>query len=131
MLKAKNVEYQYPGSKTLSFPDIICDADQPSLILGPSGSGKTTLLHLLAGLRTAEHGLIEIAGKDINSMKKSELDKFRGRNIGVVFQESHFVESLSVMENLKLSQYLAGLPNDSKRIMELLDHMNIREKADK
>lgn len=129
MLRAQSVKYTYPDSEPLVFPDIICDKEEPSLILGPSGSGKTTLLHLLAGLRTAGEGVIEIAGKDIGRMKKSELDKFRGQNIGVVFQEAHFVAALDVADNLRLSEYLAGKPVNDERVLHLLERMNIFDKA--
>lgn len=131
MLKATKLKYTYPGGEDLHFPDINCDKEEPTLILGPSGSGKTTLLHLLAGLRTADSGSIVIGGQDISKMRKARLDKFRGKNIGIVFQDTHFVESLSVKENLQLGLYLAGKKIRNERIQYLLDEMNVGDKANK
>ena len=56
------------------------------------------------------------------------LDRFRGRHIGLVFQRPHFVQALSVQENLALVQYLAGKPQDKKRIKEVLDNLGIGHK---
>ncbi len=107
MIQTKDLSYQYPGSKPIIFPDIRVDSGESLLICGESGCGKTTLLHLLAGLRSPSSGQVNIDGNDIAQMSSSQLDQFRGQNIGIVFQQSYFIESLSIKDNLMLSPYSA------------------------
>ncbi len=99
------------------------------LILGESGRGKTTFLHLLAGMLRPSGGRIVIDNTSIDSLGGAELDKFRGIHIGIVFQTAHFVESLSVLDNLILPQFLAGRRQDKERALQLLDRLNLGSKA--
>jgi putative ABC transport system ATP-binding protein len=128
MLKTKNLEFTYDGQNWLKFPDINCQEGEHWLLMGLSGSGKTTLLHLLGGLRTPKKGEIIIANTNLSTLSTSELDQFRGKQIGIVFQKAHFVRSLTVEENLKLAQKLAGQPISSTRINELLERLNVAHK---
>ena len=130
MLAAKNLQFNYKssGSPQLQFPDFECGTGEHWLLLGQSGSGKTTLLHLLAGLRTPTSGKVQVNDTVINQLSCKALDLFRGRHIGVIFQQSHFVRSLSVAENLSLAQKLGGFTPDKKAIQTLLDHLNVGHK---
>ncbi len=128
MLKTKNLEFSYNNQNWLKFPDIDCKEGEHWLLIGLSGSGKTTLLHLLGGLRTPKKGDIIIANTNISKLSSSELDHFRGKQIGIVFQKAHFVRSLTVEENLKLAQKLAGQPVSTARINELLERLNVQHK---
>ena len=128
MLKTKGLEFSYDGQKWLKFPDIDCKEGEHWLLIGLSGSGKTTLLHLLGGLRTPKKGDIIIADTNISKLSASKLDHFRGKQIGIVFQKAHFVRSLTVEENLKLAQKLAGQPISDERIRELLERLNVAHK---
>ena len=128
MLVVNNLTFSYNGSPALAFPDITCPAGDHWLLLGQSGSGKTTLLHLLAGLRTPTTGSVQIGGTDISQLHTSKLDKFRGKNIGIVFQEPHFMRALNVEENLALTQSLSGQKVDKKKIHALLDRLNLAHK---
>lgn len=112
----------------LQFPDIRCQKGEHWLLLGQSGSGKTTLLHLLGGLLSPSEGQVTINETSLKSLSTSALDKFRGKNIGIIFQTSHFVKALTVQENLMLAQQLAGLKISKPRIKELLDRLNIGHK---
>ncbi len=128
MLKTRDLTFTYDGTNVLDFPDINCEIGEQWLLLGQSGSGKTTLLHLLGGLRTPRQGTVSIADTNLSSLSTRGLDHFRGRNIGIVFQNSHFVRSLNVIENLKLAQQLAGQTPSRDRIEELLGRLNIGHK---
>lgn len=128
MLTASDISYTYNGGLKLSFPDISCPTGEHWLLLGQSGSGKTTLLHLLAGLRTPGTGSISVGGTDISKLHTSKLDKFRGKNIGIVFQEPHFMRALNVEENLALTQSLSGQKVDKEKIHTLLDRLNLAHK---
>src|SRR4029079_7240779 len=55
-------------------------------LVGPSGSGKTTLLMIMAGLERADSGSILVAGSDLRGLDEDALARFRGRNVGIVFQ---------------------------------------------
>lgn len=129
MLVTKDLQFSYHGaSASLKFPDIECGTGEQMLLLGQSGSGKTTLLHLLAGLRTPGAGTIRVNDTVINQLSSRELDQFRGRNIGVIFQEAHFVRALTVAENLLLAQKLAGVNPGMSAVKEILEHLNIGHK---
>ena len=128
MLQTKQLSFTYDGKTILSFPDIDCQKGQQYLILGQSGSGKTTLLHLLGGLRKAQQGQVIIAGTNISDLSTSGLDKFRGENIGIIFQQAHFASALTVEENLLLAPYLVGRKQSKARVFELLDRLNIGHK---
>ena len=127
MIKTESLKFSYDGKKYFNFPDINLDSGENLLIIGNSGIGKTTLLHLLAGILKPGSGSISISGLDISKFSDTELDKFRGDNIGIVFQKPHFISSLTINENLKLAQYLSPskISGDAKKILESL---NIKDK---
>jgi len=99
------------------------------LVLGPSGSGKTTLLHVLAGILKPTAGTVRVADQDLGALSPNELDRFRGRSIGLVLQRLHLMASLTVMDNLLLAQYLAGLPQDRARANQVLGGLDIGDRG--
>lgn len=128
MLLTENLVYRYRNGSSLQFPDLRCAAGEHWLLLGPSGSGKTTLLQLLAGLRTPTEGRVLLNDTELSALSGPALDRFRGRQIGIIYQQPHFVRSLRVGENLELARQLAGLPADTDRIQQLLDRLDIGHK---
>jgi putative ABC transport system ATP-binding protein len=130
MLSTHNLSFSFKGanSTALKFPDIQCQRGEHWLLLGQSGSGKTTLLHLLAGLRTPKSGEVMVNDTLLGKLSGAALDRFRGREIGVIFQQSHFLRALTVRENLALARKLVGLPADEQRIKDLLHQLNIGHK---
>ena len=94
-------------------------------VIGPSGCGKTTFLHLLAGLIRPGSGAIRILGQDLAELGGAPLDRFRGRNIGLVFQRFHLLPALSVRENVLLAQRLAGGRVDAGRVVALLEQLGL------
>jgi putative ABC transport system ATP-binding protein len=68
-------------------------------------------------------------GQDLGALKADALDRFRGRHIGIVLQRLHLMASLDVLDNVLLAQYLAGLPQDRARALEVLAGLDIAEKA--
>jgi len=105
MIRTSDLKYKYSDSPLISFPDFEVRSGQALLICGESGCGKTTLLHLLAGLRRPNHGQIHIGENEISNLSSSEMDQFRGQHIGMVYQQSYFIESLSIKDNLLVSPY--------------------------
>ena len=130
MIRTKGLNFKYNDQASFSFPDINLGKDENLLIIGSSGIGKTTLLHLLAGLLESNSGSIELYGQDISKLTQHQIDKFRGQNIGIVFQKPHFVNSLTVKENLQLAQYL-GNKKDQNRIIDILSSLDILNKENK
>ena len=130
MIKTNKLEFSYDNQKFFKFHDISLKKKENLLIIGKSCVGKTTLLHLLAGILKSSSGSIELFGKNITSLSSNELDKFRKNNIGIVFQRPHFVNSLTVKENLKLAKYIANKKNNF-RIESILKNLNIFDKANK
>jgi len=128
MLQTHALTFSYGKNKKFEFENIACSAGKSLLILGNSGKGKTTLLHLIAGLLRPLSGSISINETDITKLSKARIDKFRGQNIGIIFQKSYFISSLTVKKNLLLTQYLAGVKQDEKRILELLERLQIADK---
>lgn len=126
MLKIENLAYSY-GETSISYPNWEVKAGNHALILGNSGCGKTTLLHLIGGLMPPSSGHLEIEGEDLAKKSNAKLDKFRGENIGIVFQKPHLVKSLTVKENLSLAQYLGKRKMDSKRVNAVMEHLGISE----
>ena len=127
MIKTESLKFSYDGKKYFDFPDINLDSGENLLIIGNSGIGKTTLIHLLAGILKPKSGSINVSGIEISKFSDTELDKFRGDNIGIVFQRPHFIYSLTINENLKLAQYLSPskTSGDAEKILESL---NINDK---
>ena len=127
MLQTKSIQFAYNTDTSFKFPDIDCTNGEAHLITGSSGKGKTTLLHLLAGILKPTAGSISINDTDITTLKAKKLDHYRGQYIGMVYQQSHFVASLSVLDNVMLAQYLSGRKKNSKQVSALLDSLGIEK----
>lgn len=131
MLSTNQLTYSYNGTAPLVFPDLNINQGEHTLIIGPSGCGKTTLLHLLAGLRKPTGGTVHILGKDITKLASDRLDRFRGQQVGIIFQVPHFMRALTVNENIRLAQSLAGQPIIQDRIDQRLEDLNLSDKKHK
>lgn len=127
-LRTEQLHHNY-GERKISFPDITCESGEHTLLLGPSGCGKTTLLQLISGIRSSQAGNVWVDNTQINTLSQAKRDQFRGQHIGMIYQSSHFVRSLSVIENLALAQSFAGQSVDPSKLKSLLDKLNILGKA--
>ncbi|MDJ1502330.1 ABC transporter ATP-binding protein [Xanthocytophaga agilis] len=128
MFQLTGIRYNYTSEHTLSFPDWTTTQGDNWLLTGISGSGKTTLLHMLAGLRKPTQGTAIVAGTNLYILSGSKADQFRGKNIGLVLQKPHLLSVLTVEENLLLTQYMAGLPQNKQRIKEVLTILGLLDK---
>lgn len=77
-------------------------------LVGPSGSGKSTLLMVMAGLEQADSGTVHVAGEELTRLSEDALARFRGRNIGIVFQSFHLIPTMTALENVAVPLELAG-----------------------
>lgn len=130
MFELQQLTHRYDGREVLRVGHWSAAQGSRWLLLGPSGSGKTTLLHILAGILQPGAGRAMLAGQDLAALSKAGLDRFRGRHIGVVLQKLHLLPSLTVAQNVKLAQYLAGLPQDEARVREVLAGLDLADRAD-
>lgn len=130
MFELRQLTHNYDGTEVLRVDIWTAAQGEQWLLLGPSGSGKSTLLHILAGILRPAAGSVRIAGQDLAALSAAELDRFRGRNIGIVLQRLHLLPSLTVAQNVQLAQYLAGLPQDAARVQEVLAGLDLADKAD-
>jgi len=103
--------FDLPGRKVEVLRDIDLDIKEGEylLIFGPSGCGKTTLLNLILGLETPTSGKLKI--KDVNTAKLTPQERtaFRYKNFSTVYQNSIWLKSLNVLENVALPLYLGGM----------------------
>ena len=128
MIKTEQLQFQYRSEDPMcSFPDINLKDQEELLILGKSGIGKTTFLHLLSGLLEPTKGSVVIENTVLNTLGTSEMDKFRGQTIGLVFQKNHAVRSLTVYENLKARLLFSKRKIDVKAIDAVLDDLGLRD----
>jgi putative ABC transport system ATP-binding protein len=79
-----------------------------TLLVGPSGCGKTTLLSVIAGILEPTDGSVEVLGRDLVTMSPREVVRFRGRQIGFVFQQFNLLPALSALENIAVPLLIAG-----------------------
>lgn len=127
MITVSGLTFQYSPSTLMSFPDFTVKRGEHFLLLGESGSGKTTLLYLLGGMLRNYSGSIQIKDLKIDTLTEHAMDKFRGQNIGFVFQRNHLINALTVEQNLMMPFWLSGLPMDSERINEVLKYLAISD----
>ena len=106
-------------------------------IVGSSGSGKSTLLHILGALDRPNNGVVTFESRDLSRMRASELNRFRNKMVGFVFQFYHLLDELNVLENIFLpamtSRSIVGWMACRKwarnRAYELLAQLGLAERA--
>lgn len=84
-------------------------------LIGPSGSGKSTLLMVMAGLERPDSGEVVVSGTPFNALDEDALARFRGRQIGIVFQSFHLIPTMTALENVAVPLELAGAPDAAER----------------
>ena len=83
-------------------------AGQSVGLVAPSGSGKSTLLMVMAGLERSDSGSVEVAGEALGPLSEDALARFRGKNVGIIFQSFHLVPNMTALENVAVPLELAG-----------------------
>lgn len=128
MLAAKSIKYSYDSNNTFEFPDFCLESTEDLLILGDSGVGKTTFLNILGGLLLPQSGSITLNGTNYSDLSNKDLDKFRGKNIGIIFQSPYFVNNLNLVDNLLFSLFLSKNQQDKNVVIELLNQVGLKDK---
>ncbi len=130
MLKTESIIFTYDGLFKFNFPDIQLTEGGSLLVLGDSGVGKTTFIQILAGLLKPTSGQIQLGSTNYNKLSSKEMDQFRGKHIGMIFQKPHFVRNLNILDNLLLSLYLSKNKQDEKRVVQLLNEIGLGDKLE-
>jgi putative ABC transport system ATP-binding protein len=103
-------------------------------IAGKSGSGKSTLLNMMGGIDRPSSGSVEVGGTAIHEFSENKLAKWRGRNVGFVFQFFQLLPTLTISENVMLPMdFCRTFPvkERRKRALDLLNRVGVARHADK
>lgn len=137
ILEVKNLKkiYGKDGAMTEALSNINFSVEKGEFIaiMGESGSGKTTLLNMVSTLDKPTEGNVIINGKDITTLKESQIARFRRNELGFVFQDFNVLDTFSNKDNILLPLVLAGINTkemDSrlKNIAEILNISDLLEK---
>jgi len=141
LLKAEGVykSYRMGAAKVsvLKGVDLAVKSGEFLAIVGASGSGKSTLLHILGALDSPDKGVVSFEGRDLSRHSTGELNRFRNKMVGFVFQFYHLLDELNVLENVFLPAmtgrsiigWLASRRWAKKRARELLSQLGLSERA--
>ena len=124
MIDARDVvkEYEFRAVDGVS---LRVERGELVLITGPNGSGKTTLLSILGGLVQPTAGSVSVDGRALQEMSGRELEEFRLRRVGFVFQTFRLLDALSPRENVQLVLDLAGSARDADATLEKVDALHL------
>ncbi len=103
-------------------------------VRGPSGSGKSTLLNMVTGIDHPTDGLVVVNGQNLQELGEDGLARWRGTNVGVIFQFFQLLPTLTALENVILPMDFARKwkPSErSDRAMQLLEHFALADQAHK
>jgi putative ABC transport system ATP-binding protein len=128
--------YDTEAGSVMVLKDINLEVDPGEFvsIVGPSGSGKSTLLNMITGIDAPTDGEVHVAGHPIHGLNENDLARWRGRQVGVVFQFFQLLPTLTVLENVILPMdfcnvYARG--EREERAMHWLERVGIPEQAHK
>ena len=116
--------------------EITLDIDKGKLVtfIGPSGSGKTTLLNVIGCMDRPDAGSVTIDSKRIDNLDRKGAARFRGENLGFIFQSFNLIPVLSVFENVEYPLIMIRKTSSAERrerVMRLLQAVGMEDQADK
>jgi putative ABC transport system ATP-binding protein len=138
-IKLERVEKAYPTPagdvRALKGIDLEVSEREFVGIVGKSGAGKSTLVNMVAGIDKPTSGHVRVGSREIHEMSEDQVARWRGRNVGVIFQFFQLLPMLTVAQNVMLPMDFAGVYNSPKerraRALYLLEQVEIAEQADK
>ncbi len=110
--------------------DLQVEVGQRIAVVGSSGAGKTTLMHIMGGLDRPTDGEVLFEEKNLFALKGAELDAFRNRTIGFVFQFHQLLPEFTALENVMMPLLIAGQSRAKARIpaAEILTEVGLKER---
>jgi len=109
----------------LQIPQWCVESGSSIFLYGPSGSGKSTLLNIIGGILTPTSGTVTLLDTPLHELNMTQRDRFRAKNMGIIFQQFNLVPYLSVLDNIRLGQQFSGANYDISRIHQLCDQLNL------
>jgi putative ABC transport system ATP-binding protein len=103
-------------------------------VVGPSGSGKSTLLNMITGIDRPTSGEVFVASQAVHKMSENQLARWRGKNVGVIFQFFQLLPTLTILENVMLPMDFCNVykrRERKKKAMQLLEMVGIADQAHK
>lgn len=119
--------------EVLSGINVTLDQSEFVAILGESGCGKSTFLNILGGMDTDYTGSIVVKGKFLRDFSESEMDDYRKKRIGMVFQNYNLIPHMSLLKNVEIAMEFSDIDKEErvKRALDLLNIVGLKEHADK
>jgi len=140
IIQASGVFKSYPLGisklEVLKGVDFAAGTGEFVAIVGASGSGKSTLLHILGALDVSDKGSVEFQGRLLSDLRRAELNRFRNKKVGFIFQFYHLLDELNVLENTALPA-MAGVSalgwlhcrgRVRKRAKQLLERLGLAQR---
>lgn len=131
MIEVKELHKSYGTTEVLKGVNGRISKGDFITIVGASGAGKSTLLHLVAGLDSYNSGSISFDGMSLGNLSKKELNDYRNKHVGLVFQFHNLLPELTALENITLPRWISGKMDDSaeRKANELLQLLGIEHRA--
>jgi putative ABC transport system ATP-binding protein len=128
-----SVDFPGPDGPMRVIDDVSFDIHQGDFVsvIGPSGCGKTTLISVIAGILDHDEGEVRVFGEDLKSAKQNARTRFRGRNVGFVFQAFNLLPALSALENVAVPLLILGVPRKQalERAQATLEKVGLAERG--
>jgi lipoprotein-releasing system ATP-binding protein len=130
MLIAKGIHKSFGELSILKGVDLEVKTGEIVAIVGPSGAGKSTFLQILGTLDRPDSGEISLNNQQVLQLSLNQLDAFRNRNIGFVFQFHHLLPEFTALENVCIPAFIQGIsrPEAELRAQELLNLLGLSER---
>lgn len=130
MLIAKGIHKSFGELSILKGVDLEVKTGEIVAIIGPSGAGKSTFLQILGTLDRPDSGEIVINDQEVHQLSAKQLDAFRNRHIGFVFQFHHLLPEFTALENVCIPAFIQGISRTEAeaRAQELLNLLGLAER---
>ncbi len=128
--------YETPAGPLNVLRGIDLELEKGSFVamVGSSGGGKTTFLNMLTGVDRPTSGMVFVDGVDVGNTSERKLTRWRGRNVGIVFQFFQLLPTLTIIENVIMPMDFCDVHKSSERrdkAMALLERFDVADQADK
>tara|TARA_B100000965_G_scaffold164368_1_gene136868 strand:+ start:30 stop:665 length:636 start_codon:yes stop_codon:yes gene_type:complete len=128
MLICENILFSIDGQELFSNINFNLETEKDLLITGPSGIGKTTLLSILCGLQRPTDGNILYNEINLYKLVENKIDEFRGKQLGIVFQNFNLINAFTIKQNLQLANTASGT-EDYDHLYDLLQRVGLADKS--
>lgn len=129
MIHIESLTHQFPDGETsvkaLDLPNFSATTGSQWCITGVSGSGKSTLLQCLAGLLQPTTGILQVEDMYLNEASSKELDTWRGKKVGYIFQDFNLLNFLTVEDNILSGAFFANRFTHKEMVQEMEQLTNL------